>query len=63
MLRGILKFSLILILSFLVNLAPVNAFEADAKFTVNAPVNIAVLLRTVKYGLVIDVIAPIHKYT
>ncbi len=33
MFRGILKFSLILILSFLVNLAPVNAFEADARFT------------------------------
>jgi Fe-S cluster assembly iron-binding protein IscA len=33
MFRGILKFSLILILSFLVSLAPVNAFEADAKFT------------------------------
>jgi hypothetical protein len=33
MFRGILKFSLILILSFLVSLAPVNALEADAKFT------------------------------
>jgi Fe-S cluster assembly iron-binding protein IscA len=33
MLRGIFKFSLILILSFLVSLAPVNAFEADARFT------------------------------
>ncbi|MFM7458116.1 MAG: hypothetical protein ACKO3R_05595 [bacterium] len=33
MFRGIFKFSLILILSFLVNLAPVNAFEADARFT------------------------------
>jgi hypothetical protein len=33
MLRGILNFSLILILSFLVSLAPVNAFEADARFT------------------------------
>jgi Fe-S cluster assembly iron-binding protein IscA len=33
MFRGIFKFSLILILSFLVNFAPVNAFEADARFT------------------------------
>jgi Fe-S cluster assembly iron-binding protein IscA len=33
MFRGILNFSLILILSFLVNFAPVNAFEADARFT------------------------------
>jgi Fe-S cluster assembly iron-binding protein IscA len=33
MLKGILNFSLILILSFLVSLAPVNAFEADARFT------------------------------
>jgi hypothetical protein len=33
MFRGILNFSLILTLSFLVSLAPVNAFEADARFT------------------------------
>lgn len=33
MFRGILKFSLILILSFLVSLSPANAFEADARFT------------------------------
>jgi hypothetical protein len=33
MFRGIFKFSLILILSFLVSFAPVNAFEADARFT------------------------------
>lgn len=33
MFRGILNFSVILILSFLVSLSPVNAFEADARFT------------------------------
>ena len=33
MFRGILKFSLILIVSFLVSLSPANAFEADARFT------------------------------
>lgn len=33
MFRGIFKFSLILILSFLVSFAPANAFDADARFT------------------------------
>ncbi len=33
MLRGIFKFSLVLILSFLVSFAPANAFDADARFT------------------------------